>query len=161
MPIWVKLPNLPFEYWSEDFLKLVGNTLGSHPKIDLSFLKSGVCCLGRVLVLLDFRNGLAAKLMIKGGNSKFSQPLDYLGIPFQCNRCHVYGHLMPDCSLPFSKKPNSGSVYNAKSVWHVKNGGHTSRDKQVIVKNDGLVDMNLSPNPLINEVDLGSQSVSM
>ena len=29
MPIWVKLPNVPFEYWSLDFFKLIGNTLGT------------------------------------------------------------------------------------------------------------------------------------
>ena len=130
--------------------------MGTHLETDLSFLKSNVCCLGRVLVLLDFRNGLAADLMIKRGNYEFIQPLYYLGVPFWCNRCHVYGHLMPDYSLPFSKKPNSGSVDNTKSFWRVKNGGSTPGDKPVIVKNDGLVDMNPSPNPLINKVDLGS-----
>ena len=29
LPIWVKMPNLPFEFWSLDFFKLVGNSLGS------------------------------------------------------------------------------------------------------------------------------------
>ena len=30
IPIWVKLPNIPFESWSVDFFKLVGNTLGTY-----------------------------------------------------------------------------------------------------------------------------------
>ena len=55
LPIWVKLPNLPFELWSVDFFRLVGNTLGVHLQTDLSFLKTGVCCMGKVLVLLDLR----------------------------------------------------------------------------------------------------------
>ena len=67
MPIWVKLPNLPFEYWSLDFFKLIGNTLGTFLEVDLSFLESGVCCLGKVLVLIDLRNGLAADIVIKQG----------------------------------------------------------------------------------------------
>ena len=52
VPIWVKLLNLPFEFWSIDFFKLVGNTLGTHLETDLSFLKSELvvwvgfwCCL--------------------------------------------------------------------------------------------------------------------
>ena len=117
--IWVKLPNLPFEYWSADFFKLVGNTLGSHLETDSLFLKTGVCCLGRVLVLIDFRNGLPADLIIKKGNTEFTQPLDYLGVPFRCYRCHVLGHLMHECSLPFNKK-TSGSPHK---IWRVKNIG--------------------------------------
>ena len=42
MPIWVKLPNLPFEFWSIEFFKLIGNTLGTFLEVDLSFLVSGV-----------------------------------------------------------------------------------------------------------------------
>ena len=93
--------------------------LGTHLETNLSFLKSRVCCLGRVLVLLDFRNGLPADLVIERGSSEFSQPLDYLGVPFRCNRCHVFGHLMAECSLSFSKKPFSDSVHKTKSFWHV------------------------------------------
>ena len=114
VPIWVKLPNLPFEFWYVDFFKLVGNTLGTHLETDLSFLKSGVCCLGRVLVLIDFQNGLPVDLVIKRGISEFSQPLDYLGVSFRCNRCHVFGHLMNECSLPFNKKPFSGFAHK---IW--------------------------------------------
>ena len=72
IPIWVKLPNLPFKYWSTDFFKLVGNTLGSHLETHFSFLKMGVCFLGRVLVLIDFRKGLSTDLIIKKGSTKFS-----------------------------------------------------------------------------------------
>ena len=43
----------------------MGNTLGSHLETDFSYLQTGVCCIGRVLVLLDFRNGLPTELVIK------------------------------------------------------------------------------------------------
>ena len=52
-----------------DFFKLVGNSLGTHLETDFSFLKMGVCCLGKVLVLLDLRKGLAADFLIKRGGS--------------------------------------------------------------------------------------------
>ena len=99
----MKLPNLPFEFWSLEFFKLIGNTLGNFLEADLSFLDSGVCCLGRVLVLLDFRNGLAADILIKRGVFEFCQPIDYMGLPFSRNRCHAYGHLISACSLSFKK----------------------------------------------------------
>ena len=71
IPIWVKLPNLPFEFWSAEFFNLIGNTLGTFLEADLSFLDSGICCLGKVLVLLDLKNGLAEDILIKKGDFEF------------------------------------------------------------------------------------------
>ena len=120
MPIWVKLPNLPFEFWSVDFFRMIGNALGTFLEADLSFLDSGVCCLGKVLVILGVRNGLAEDIVIKKGQLVFTQPLDYVGLPFQCNRCHCYGHLLAHCHLPFLKK-QFGYVPKLKPVWRAKN----------------------------------------
>ena len=90
-----------FEYWPLDFFKLVGNSLGTFLEADLSFLHSGVYCLGKILVLIDISKGLVADLLISKGNSSFKQPLDYVGIPFTCITCHRHGHLAADCSLSF------------------------------------------------------------
>ena len=95
---------------------MIGDTLGTFLEVDLSFLNTGVCCLGKVLVLLDLRNGLAEDIVIKKGGFEFHQPLDYLGIPFHCNRCHAHGHLIPDCSLPFSKAFKFASASKPKSL---------------------------------------------
>ena len=100
-PIWVKLTNLPFEFWSLDFFKLVGNSLGSFLEDDLSFLQTGVCCLGKILVLLDISKGLVVDLMISKGNLSICQPLDYVRVHFKCLRCHRHGHLTSNCSLSF------------------------------------------------------------
>ena len=136
--IWVKLPNLPFEYWSADFFKLVGNTLGSHLETDFSYLQTVVCCMGRVLVLIDFRNGLPADSVIKRGSSEFSQPLDYLGVPFRCYRCHGFGHLLNECSLPFNKHFSSGS----HKVWRVKKSGSNLAAKEGVILDGSAVELN-------------------
>ena len=107
-------------------------------------------------MLLDFQNGLPTNLVIKRGSSEFSKPLDYLGVPFRCNRCHVFGHLMTECLLPFSKKPYFGSIHTTKLFWRVKNEGQTPWDKLDFDKFDGLEDLNLSPKALIDGEDLGS-----
>ena len=141
LPIWVKLPNLPFEFWSVEFFKLIGNTLGTYLETDLSFLDMGVCCLGKVLVLLDLRNGLAADILIKKGGSEFYQPVDYLGIPFRCNRCHAHSHLIPDCTLPFSKSGKSASVPKSKSFLWVKNPEVLSVEKDIYVPDEVVVEV--------------------
>ena len=94
---------------------MVGNTLGTFLEADLSFVQSDVCCLGKILVLIDLSRGLVADLMISKANLSFLQPLVYVGIPFKCLRCHKHGHLVSDCRLPFH---NLGGM--AKPVWRVK-----------------------------------------
>ena len=56
-------------------------------------------------------------MVIKSGNKDFIQPLDYLGLPFRCFRCHGLGHLANNCSLSF-KKHSSAKVWRVKKDWH-------------------------------------------
>ena len=70
----------------------------------------------------DFHFGLPAELVIKKGCRDFYQPLDYMGIPFRCYRCHGFGHLAHECSLPFNKPSST-------KVWRVKKGGNQSDAK--------------------------------
>ena len=49
IPVWVKLPNLPFEFWSVDFFKILGNTIELFLRLmDLS-LKLVFVVLGKIL----------------------------------------------------------------------------------------------------------------
>ena len=65
------------------------------------------------------RNGLAEDIVIKKGDTVFTQSLDYVGLPFRCNRCHKYGHLLAHCHLPFLKSQLS-SLPKSNSVWQIK-----------------------------------------
>ena len=87
-PFGFNLPNLPFEFWSVEFFKMIGNALGTFLEADLSFLKTSICCLGKVLVLIDMRNGLAEDIVNKKGDTVFTHSMDYVGLPFRCNHCH-------------------------------------------------------------------------
>jgi hypothetical protein len=67
VPIWVKLSNLPMDFWSLDVFKAVGNALGSFLDADMSFLDTGLMCVARILVRMDMRDGLADILSYTGG----------------------------------------------------------------------------------------------
>ena len=71
MPIWVKLPHLPFKLWFIKNFKLVGDSLGSFVEADMSFVHYGVMCMGKILVNLDLRDGRAEDIMIKWGNKVY------------------------------------------------------------------------------------------
>ena len=93
-------------------------------------------------------------MVIKKGNSKFSEPLDSMGIPFRCYRCHVYGHLVNDCSLPFNKNSSSGSV---QKIWRAKNCGYNLEVQEGKALEEISEDLNLSHQSLEDKV-IGSQS---
>ena len=101
-------------------------------------------------MFIDFRNGLPADLIIKKGSTEFSQPLDYLGVPFRCYICHVFGHLMHECSLPFNKKSSSST----HKIWRVKSSGLNVDDKEgldFVDKSEELI-----PNPkTVEEIVIG------
>ena len=56
----------------------MGNSLGSFVDMDLSFLQTGVMCMGKVLVNIDLRKGLEEDILIEWGDRVFLQPLNYL-----------------------------------------------------------------------------------
>ena len=89
--------------------------------------------------------GLPTELVIKKGNSDFFQPLDYLGIPFRCFRCHEFGHLPNDCSLPFNK-------HSSSKVWRVKKDGTQTAAKAGVSVDENLDLHSISPDfePLAN-----------
>lgn len=104
-PLWVRLPGLPLQYWSEEALIKIGNALGTYLDHDRTYVESKKQTLARVLVHLDTREGLEEKITLKWGKYSRTQILDYEGVPFRCNRCHQVGHLFKDC--PLNKSPEA------------------------------------------------------
>jgi len=81
-PIWIFLPRLPPELWSKDIFKLVGVAIGNFLDVDIRFVDSCIMNLAHILVDVDTRDKLVAKMTIRKGTSSMVQPLDYVGIPF-------------------------------------------------------------------------------
>jgi hypothetical protein len=103
-PIWVHLSGLPMQFWNSVKFAAIGNKLGSFIEADMSFEESGHMSVARILVRLDLQPSLLDELVIESSSGSFIQTLDYEGIPFICHRCHVYGHRVADCTLPFKGK---------------------------------------------------------
>jgi hypothetical protein len=104
VPVWVRLPGLPMQYWNPVRFSAIGNRLRDFLEADYSFEETGLMTVARILVRLDLRPGLLKEIKIKATSGIFLQPLDYEGIPFRCHRCHVYGHGVAECTLPFKGK---------------------------------------------------------
>jgi hypothetical protein len=63
IPIWVRLPGLPPQYWSEKCFQVIGNELGNFIKADMSFKEIGE------MVLPEFLSPSISGLVYKN-NSK-------------------------------------------------------------------------------------------
>ena len=85
----IQLTNLPFEFWSNNICKAIGNSLGSFKEVNLSYLSIGQTCVANILVILDLREGLVEKIVLHKDGHKHVHALYYQGIPFKCNRCHL------------------------------------------------------------------------
>jgi hypothetical protein len=82
---------------------VIGNTLGSFLNTNMSFKTSEELSMAIILVMLNVRKGLEKYLELVLGNSSYMQILDYEGVPFKCRRCHHYGNMAKDFTLPFKR----------------------------------------------------------
>jgi len=98
-PVWIRLPGLPLQYWSEDIFRRIGNAIGSFMDYDKSYQHTGMMAYARLLINLDTRGGLQEYITIEWRDTARKQIIDYEGIPYRCQRCHKVGHLYKDCPL--------------------------------------------------------------
>lgn len=102
--IWVKLPNLPQELWSEETLSRIGNSIGRFVYVDPWCRGEKDKRIAWILIERPFKGGYPDHLEIAWGSSKIHQRLDFWGIPFRCSWCHKTRHLIKNCSHRASKR---------------------------------------------------------
>lgn len=93
-PIWMRLMNLPVEFWSEDALLNICSVIGKVLKISelVVYTTRSVC------VEVDLSEGLNSEIILEVGNNyTHALKLDYEGIPFICSVCHGTEHLEGAC----------------------------------------------------------------
>lgn len=96
--IWVLLPDFPLEMWHREGFTAVENHLGRFLHINEGTLNGMDRQVGQVLVDIDMSLGIFDSLDIVWRNRRYSQLLDYWGVPFHCSRCKAVGHLWRECS---------------------------------------------------------------
>jgi len=57
----------------------------------------GLFTYARICVDIDLRKGLPDRMLLKHGNFKWIQSLDYENTSFRCQYCHQAGHLQETC----------------------------------------------------------------
>ncbi|XP_057862719.1 uncharacterized protein LOC131071037 [Cryptomeria japonica] len=106
VPVWIRLPRLPLEFWREDILHSISLLLGKPMGSASQTQDRKIISFARICVEVDLNNPLPDSMEIRMGSSSWIQQLDYETLPFRCRICHEYGHL--HCKCPrFKSSPQA------------------------------------------------------
>lgn len=90
---WVRLPQIPLEYFHERAILTVGNVLGKAVRVDMTTLKTQRGKYARVCVEIDFNKPLMSEVVVDGNTFA----VEYEGLNQICFKCGRYGHTMDEC----------------------------------------------------------------
>jgi hypothetical protein len=111
-PVWIRLYSLPQEFWLEEVLAGIGNTIGIYVKSSEATKQRRYTSYARLCVYLNIEKPLPSTITLKYQDEDWAQTIDYEHIPFRCRKCHEHGHLFREC--PLNEAPKEGNIENSK-----------------------------------------------
>ncbi|CAN1823610.1 hypothetical protein LINPERHAP1_LOCUS30444 [Linum perenne] len=86
--VWVRLPGLPLEFFTETFLRRIGDKIGQLVRIDQTTLAMERGNYARICVRVD----MSKKLLSKYKLLHRIRRVEYEGLHVVCFKCGIYGH---------------------------------------------------------------------
>ncbi|KAK2442272.1 zinc ion binding / nucleic acid binding protein [Trifolium repens] len=108
--VWVRIPDLPIEYYDAKVLHYIGDRISETVKVDRNTLFQERGKYARVCVEVDLNKPLLAMFELKGKIYK----VEYEGLHMLCRFCGKFGHYVEGC--PEKKTPSN----NARSTTDVE-----------------------------------------
>ncbi|XP_020684494.1 uncharacterized protein LOC110101071, partial [Dendrobium catenatum] len=147
-PVWIRLPQLPLQYWDQETLIRIASMIGEPMWIDAQTGRIGRREYARVCVKLDLARKLQSGIWINGWKGRFYQHVEYEGLGLSCFECGRIGHrkdLCPARANAGCAAPEGGHVggNNGKAPM----GGATSSAASNNPKPVGVITPCNSPNP--------------
>lgn len=94
IPLWIQLPNLPLNCWSEGSLSRIGSIIGTPICADECTSLQKRISYARMLVEVDVTQPLKYSLKIEGDNGVVvDQRVYYEWVPQFCQKCQKVGHI--------------------------------------------------------------------
>lgn len=115
-PVWVRIYNLPYEFWHPDLITGIGRAIGNPIKIDGKTASGVFGHFARILVDVDFQNPLQEFVMIDRGEKSFFVEFFYENIPTFCGACKQLGHETSKCRKVPPNQVDAGSGDKIKLV---------------------------------------------
>lgn len=92
-PVWVRLSNLPVNFYHRSILMGIAKGLGEPIKVDLTTLNFERARFARICVEVNLKKPLKGTVMVNGERYYVS----YEGLSAICSKCGLYGHVVHTC----------------------------------------------------------------
>jgi hypothetical protein len=113
-PVWIRLYSLPQEFWLEEVLAGIGNTIGIYVKSSEATKQRHYTSYARICVYLNIAKPPPGSITLEYHDEDWSQTIDYEHIPFRCRKCHEHGHLFRECPVNNAQKEGNPEVSKDK-----------------------------------------------
>lgn len=106
MAVWVRLPELPVEYFKDNIIKTILEGVGKPLKLDRTTVSREKGRFARAAVEVDLSKPLVTEVVM--GNDV--QMVEYEGLHVVCFGCGVVGHREQDCPLTKTAPVDSSNI---------------------------------------------------
>lgn len=92
IPVWVKLPSFPLEYWNEEVFAGIAKSFGELLSIDPVTVSRRRLIHARICVVIVPEVDMPKQIEMESKLGKWVQKLEYEMIPFSCFKCKKARH---------------------------------------------------------------------
>ncbi|KAL7176506.1 hypothetical protein ACSBR2_029938 [Camellia fascicularis] len=97
IPIWVKLFNVPMEYWDFEGLNRIASFIGTPLFMDHLTSSGTRISFAKVCVEVSVESVIPESFFVKCGDEAVEIRVEYQGIPAKYENCKVFGHNTKNC----------------------------------------------------------------
>ncbi|GLJ23528.1 hypothetical protein SUGI_0445730 [Cryptomeria japonica] len=128
-PVWIRLYNLPIEYWDDVVLEKIGRSLGTLLEVDEQIIESNLYKFARLRIVAVQR--IPSHVTLSTASGEWRQQVEIKKAISLCSRCGSRLHQMANCKM-FIKRARGGPPRKEKKVWKKM---ETQPSQAVILKN--------------------------
>jgi len=112
--VWIRLLELPQEYWMEQTLREIASAVGTPLVIDNATSKRLFGHYARILVDMDFSRKIFHEIVVEREGYAFPVVVAYEWMPDFCSHCQNIGHDVTVCRRLYPRKVNTKVTTSAK-----------------------------------------------
>jgi hypothetical protein len=114
--VWIRLLELPQEYWMDRTLREIASAVGTPLLIDNATSKRIYGHYARILVDMDFSRQLFHEITVEREGYAFQVEVAYEWLPEFCTHCHTLGHDVSSCRWLYPQKDKTVHKHYKKNV---------------------------------------------
>lgn len=131
--VWIRLMELPLEYWMERTLREIANAVGTPLLIDNATTNRLFGHYARILIDMDFTRKIFYEIIVEREGFVFPVEVVYERMPDFCTHCQNIGHAVTACRWLYPRKEKDS---NADKVVQGKKQVPTKRIEWVPLKDN-------------------------